>query len=339
MIKQTLFLLINLLFLVNLVSAQNDTIISKDGAIIIGELKDMTKGVLTIETSYSDSDFKIEWNEISAISTERTYRIILNNGQRYFGTMHGDINNGISIQDDLYGVILVKHDEIVYIKHIDVGGILDIMTVNLDIGYSYTKSNNFHQLNGALYADYNTNIWGFSLNATTIQSIQDDVSPTKRSTLDLGMKKFLRKSLYGGINTDFFSNNEQKLDLRSNYKLLIGNYFYRSNRQFLNSNIGISYTFENYADTIEDRTSIEGSVTIEYNAFDLGDLNFYSIITLYPSITDAGRLRSEIKSNLKYDLPRDFYIKLSLDYKYDTKPVAGTLPDDFVFTAGVGWEL
>jgi len=338
MIKKLFFTFI-LVLSASFLYSQNDTIIASDGTVLVGELKDMNKGVITFKTDYSDSDFKIEWLKINSIKTERTYRIVLNNGDRYFGRFKGDKINGIKIFDEFYGVIVVKLEDIVYIKHIDVGGILDVMTLNLDVGYSYTKSNNLHQLNGALHIDYNTNIWGFSLNATTVQSLQDDVEPTKRSTLDMGLKKFLRRSLYGGFNADYFSNNEQNLDLRSNYKLVIGNYFYRSNRQYLNSNIGFSYSLENYADTIEDRRGMEANVTLEYNAFDIGDLNFYTIVTLYPSLSEVGRLRTELKSNIKYDLPRDFYIKVSLDYKYDTKPVEGAIPDDFVFTAGIGWEL
>lgn len=30
-----------------------------------GEIKSMNKGVLVIETDYSDSDFKIEWEKIA----------------------------------------------------------------------------------------------------------------------------------------------------------------------------------------------------------------------------------------------------------------------------------
>ena len=41
------------------VIAQSDSIVFKNGNIIVGEIKSMDKGVLTIETSYSDKDFAI----------------------------------------------------------------------------------------------------------------------------------------------------------------------------------------------------------------------------------------------------------------------------------------
>jgi len=53
--------------------AQNDTIISKDNNVLNGEIKEMDKGVLTFKTSYSDSDFKIEWLKIKMIISNQNY--------------------------------------------------------------------------------------------------------------------------------------------------------------------------------------------------------------------------------------------------------------------------
>ena len=55
------FFLCFLMFTPNLIFAQADSLIMKNGDVIVGEFKDMDRGVLGIETDYSDSDFKIEW--------------------------------------------------------------------------------------------------------------------------------------------------------------------------------------------------------------------------------------------------------------------------------------
>jgi len=318
---------------------QHDTLRFADRAGVVGELKMLKNGVITFETDYSDTDFKIEWLKVNEVYSDRTFRFIIKNGERYYGTLSGGKKNGITIVDELKGTVIVELRDLVYFEHIDEGGFLDVMTLNLDFGYSYTKTSNLNQLNGSLLAAYNTNVWGFTASASTVQSSQTDVVPTKRVTANVGIKLFLKRSIYSGLDADYFSNNEQNLDLRSNYKLVIGNYFIRTNRHYLNSNIGLSYSFENYADTLEDRKGVEGNFTVEYNVFNMSDLDFYTSITLYPSFSEVGRLRTVIKSNIKYDLPRDFYIKLGLDYNYDTKPVEGAIPADFVLTAGIGWEL
>ena len=44
-------------------SAQ-DTVTTSTGEKMVGEIKKVEKDVLTIETAYSDSDFKIEWDKV-----------------------------------------------------------------------------------------------------------------------------------------------------------------------------------------------------------------------------------------------------------------------------------
>ena len=64
-----LFLLIASLISLN-VAAQTDSLIFINGNYIVGEIKDMDRGIITIETDYSDADFKIEWSGIKEIYTE-----------------------------------------------------------------------------------------------------------------------------------------------------------------------------------------------------------------------------------------------------------------------------
>ena len=56
--------LVILYFSVANLQAQNDTIYFSASNMIVGEVKDMSRGVLTVETDYSDSDFKIEWQKV-----------------------------------------------------------------------------------------------------------------------------------------------------------------------------------------------------------------------------------------------------------------------------------
>jgi hypothetical protein len=45
--------------------AQKDSLVFTNGNHMTGEIKSMNKGVLVIETDYSDSEFKIEWEKIA----------------------------------------------------------------------------------------------------------------------------------------------------------------------------------------------------------------------------------------------------------------------------------
>jgi len=47
--------------------AQKDSLILKNKDVIVGEIKSLDKGVITIETDYSKTDFTIEWSGIKEI--------------------------------------------------------------------------------------------------------------------------------------------------------------------------------------------------------------------------------------------------------------------------------
>lgn len=338
--KLLAYIIFSFLGIFGIAEAQNDTIVSKDNSVLVGEIKEMDRGVLTLETNYSDSDFKITWLELKEIISTRKYRFSLSNGDRLHGTITVDtIAKKLIIQDDEKGAISISPKELVYLKHVDGGNIFDIINLSMDVGYSFTKANNLHQLNGSINADYYVKKWGLSANASTVQNVQDNAPSTIRSTGGLEFKFFMKNDIFALASANYLSNNEQQLNLRSTYSAGLGKYFIHTNRIYFNASAGIAYTIENFMDTIPNKNGTEGQLGIEYNMFDIGDLNLFTKLVVNPSFTEKGRVRTLFNIKVKYDLPRDFYLKTSLDYQYDNKPLEGIDPEDYVFTFGFGWEL
>lgn len=67
----------------NSLFAQKDSLVLKNENRIVGEVKSMKQAVVSMKTSYSDSDFKIEWNKITSIHTQTEFLISLSSGLRY----------------------------------------------------------------------------------------------------------------------------------------------------------------------------------------------------------------------------------------------------------------
>ena len=72
-----------LIFISLCVYAQNDSLVFKNGNIIVGEIKSMDRGVVVVSTDYSDSDFKIEWDKIITIRTVSIFFIRFLNSNSY----------------------------------------------------------------------------------------------------------------------------------------------------------------------------------------------------------------------------------------------------------------
>ena len=336
MIKK--FTLITIVLLSFGFAKAQDTLVTTDHTTLIGEIKSMDRGVLVIETDFSDDDFKVTWLKVEKMVSSRSFRVIIKGEKRYYGPVQFS-DGKLTIQDEKVGAVSVVPSDIVYIKQVDKGSVLDLINLSLDVGYSFTNANNLEQINGSFMADYTTNVWGVNTYATTVRSRQTNVEAVMRNTGGLGFKVFLKRGLFASTGVDLYSNTEQSMDLRSNYNLSIGNYFFRTNRQYFSATVGAAFLNEDYSDTLTDRQSYEGRIGLEYNMFDMGDLSVFTSINLFPSFTEKGRLRTEYRLDIKLDLPRDFYIKGSLNYNYDNMPAEGVTFDDYVYTFGVGWEL
>ena len=79
--------------------SQNDSIKFKNNDVLVGEIKTLLNGTLTMKTSYSDKDFKIEFKEVSEIYLNQTFVILLLNGEHYLGTAKTTKTNILEIKD------------------------------------------------------------------------------------------------------------------------------------------------------------------------------------------------------------------------------------------------
>ena len=68
-------------------SLPDDSLVFKNGNVMVGEIKSMDRGVIQIKTDYSDSDFKIKWDEIQGINTKVSFFVILSDEAKYYGTL------------------------------------------------------------------------------------------------------------------------------------------------------------------------------------------------------------------------------------------------------------
>src|SRR5512134_3138948 len=65
--------------------AQKDVVITTSGDKLVGKIEKVEKDVLTLSTDYSDSDFKIKWDKIASIQSDRQFLVETFDGQRLMG--------------------------------------------------------------------------------------------------------------------------------------------------------------------------------------------------------------------------------------------------------------
>jgi len=344
-----------LLAAISSIYAQTDSLVFSKSEVVIGEIKHMKLGVLKIETNYSENDFEIEWIGLKEIYSTRTYIIALTNGERLIGTINTDLKNKSDVE------IITKESEelklnfkrvtinskkmsvskldVVNIKPLD-SGFWDQFNASIDLGYTFTKANNVRQFTLRSNLGYLTENWNADFSFDAVRNSQDSVETTARTDINIGYNYFIGKNWFLTISASFLQNDEQKLELRSNPKVGIGNYVIQTNYVYLGLQGGAAWNNETYTDaTIEDRSTAEAYLGAELNLFDFGDLSLLTNIYGYKSIDESDRFRTDFKFDLKYDLPYDFYIKLGYTLNYDSEPVKGASESDYVLQTTFGWEL
>ena len=326
-----------MILICNLGYAQIDSLIFCNGDAMVGEVKSMDRGVAIVGTDYSENDFQIEWEFVKEIYTESQFLITLYDDTKYYGTLKTGEALQIQIHTEENNIIPCTIEDIVFLSPIK-DRFIDRFSASIDLGIDMTKSNNLRSLTSRGFVGYKANKWSADLSLNYLYSRQDEIEDIIRTESALTYRHILPKRFYGIGTISTLSNTEQKLDLRLNAQLGLGQFLVRTIRSYWGVKLGFNRNIERYSGEAEDRDSWEGYLGTELNLFDIGDLRLLLILMAYPSITEKGRWRSDSKLDIKYDLPLNLYISLGVSLNYDNRPVEGASKTDYILQTGFGWE-
>jgi hypothetical protein len=337
--KDKRFWIVNLilLFVAQTMAAQVDSLYFKSGEFMIGEIKSMDKGILKVETDYSDSDFKIEWDKLIGIRTTTQFMITLSDGRKYYGTMKSASDTTIQFSTKYATELVISNEQIVSLIPFD-DKFLDRLSADISLGVDLAKAQNLFSFTTRSSLGYRAEKWDTDVSFYSLRSSQDSVETIKRTEAVLNFRYVLPRQFYAIATVSGLSNTEQKLDLRLNTQLGLGNFLVRTGSMYWGAKLGVNRNLEHYSNETEDHASWEGFLGTEVNLFDMGDVSMLFLIVVYPSITDPGRLRTDSKLDFKYDLPLDFYINLGASLNSDNRPAADAGKIDYVLYTGFGWE-
>ncbi|GAB1308239.1 hypothetical protein KH5_09220 [Urechidicola sp. KH5] len=319
---------------------QKDSIVLNNNNVLVGEIKSLDKSVLTMKTSYSDTDFEIKWYRVKEIYSNTLFIVGLSNGKRLNATIQTDLDNKVVVLLNEGGYVL--ESELRKVIFLDAIGknFLSRISAEFDVGVTLTKANNAQQFKAGALLNYNSNKWSINNSFNLVYSRQDSVQDIKRIEGTSSYQWFLPKDWFLSASAQFLSNNELKLQLRSTGRAGAGYYFIHNNNMAFGAGFGLAYSNEEYTDELTDgKNSLELYIGTQFNKYDIGDLSLLTSAFAYPSLTEKKRFRLDFSLDMKYDLPLDFFIKMGITFNFDNQPAAGATKDDYVFQTSVGWEL
>lgn len=319
-------------------AAQNDTIrlINKD--IMVGEIKMISTGILTMETPYSDKDFRVEFNKVEALIINRNCIITLTNDRRVYGKAQSEnpgeltiiLEDGSTQRFKLYEVIDLVEVYDNFWKRFKAG---------IDLGYNFTKASNNAQFTIGGNLSFISEKWRNKADINVLNSSQDSLNDVKRTDAELEFLRILSKKWYLLGDISYLSNTEQALKSRISPSLGAGRFIKSTNKLYLGVTVGATYNFESYEDTSLNKNSSEAFLSSGFNMYDFKDFDLSTGFQFYAGISEKGRFRLDYDISIKYDLPWDFYIKTEFTLNYDNQPAVSGTDLDYIFTSGFGYKL
>lgn len=316
--------------------AQQDVVITTSGDRLVGEIVKIEKDILTFSTDYSDSDFKIKWEKIASIESDRQFLVETFEGLRLAGSLkpHPEKQAAVQVADtrvQLPEVSAAQPFERSFWSRFDSG---------LDFGYSLTKTNSAKQLSLGGNLSYRDDRNVDALFVNIFRSSQENAPDTERWELGNDLRRLLGSRWYVNTTQDFLNSDEQGLDLRTTIGGGGGAYLFRSSSHYLAFGGGLAWTNENYTDPLlPSEDSAEAYLGTEFMTEKLKVTDLLTRLTYYPSLTISGRYRLSYRFDLDFNLPGDWYFRLGLFDNYDSRPPSGFSKNDYGWSNAFGFKF
>jgi putative salt-induced outer membrane protein YdiY len=324
---------------------KDDTLVMRNGDRFTGEIKKLDHGILYFKSSYMLESVQVDWAQVDRLESKDSFLVVLQNGKRYLGqiaTMGGREAAAPMVQLDTEGGPLkVAQAEVVSIQQKE-GNFWSQLNGSIDYGLSYASGNSTLSSSLEAAVEYRRTKDYVAVATSSQFSAQSNGPSTNRFTFDGRYFRSLSPDwFYGGL-LDILKSDQQELNLRTTIGGAVGRKMIRTDRTSFRLFAGTVFSREKYfpqANTTPLRQNAEGLVGATFNTFRFKVLDIGSSLLVYPSLTDAGRVRVISDSNIHIELIKDFYWDFHLYENFDSRPPVQAPRNDLGVTTGFGWKF
>jgi hypothetical protein len=268
--------------------------------------------------------------------------------------------------DTLTGAVYVDPEEITSVWPVE-ATFLDRMELDMSLGLDFRSATDITTIDGAIdfrvrgndrltEASLRTNITRQPEDANDQPEGAQQQREQQRYEVDgfheymLGNQRFRR--WFGKIE----SNDSTGVDLRLSGGTAFGKYLVKTNNKWFTVSGGLMATRENPSrpDILEpalpeepappgqaSETNLElvGSLRYRYFRFADPERSLDTTLNVYPSLTDSGRTRLDLRSTFKLELVEDLFWSMELWGTHDNRPLDPTAEKtDYGIITSVGWS-
>jgi len=329
-----------------LARAKKDVIQFTNGDRITCEIIKLEKGYLYVKLDYVDGTVAMDWSKIASVESQQEFVVADKAGKRYTGSLQNAeaATESKEPQVQVQGpstseVVSVK--EVVEIEQTD-RTFWHNLHGGLSSGLNFSKQQNRTQYSFAANTLFQRATWSTSADYQSSFSGGGDVS-NLRNDLKLNVTRQLRspRNFYSGL-AEFTQNDEQQLNLRTTLGGALGHVFTSTNNSFVATYGGVDWNRERYsAEATVGQTGDSAELVFgtQLNFFRFKTTNILATASVYPSMTDPGRVRFDLNTSLKLRVAKDLYWNFSYYLDVDSRPPQGLPKTDYGSSSGLGWTF
>jgi len=316
-----------------------DTVVIRNGDRIVGEIKTLDRGALTYKTD-DVGTLTIKWDKISRIVSPRYFEVEDNLGRRYYGNLQ-------PARDDGRMVVAVTSfvdtlDIVRVVRMYPIGrSFLARVDGHLNLNLTFQRANRLRSLSTAFEAEYRTRVRLTRLQSDIYFQAQEGAAATSRNAVSLSQLRFFQDRWLLTAAADLQQNEELDLELRGLLSAGGGRFLSQSNRSEVLVLAGLAFANERFTGSSA-TTNLEMMVGGQANYYrhDTPKTDLQATLTLFPNLTDLGRIRSELDVSVTYEVIKNFNTGLLLFDNFDSRPPsAGAAKNDFGVTFMIGWTF
>ncbi|HKA57939.1 MAG TPA: DUF481 domain-containing protein [Gemmatimonadales bacterium] len=316
-----------------------DTVVIRNGDRIVGEIKSLDHGALTYKTD-DVGTLTIKWDKVHRIVSPRYFEVEDERGRRYYGALQ---SAGVNQRMVVAVTSFIDTLDILRVVRIyPIGlGFWARVDGRLNLNVTFQRANKLRSVGLDLDAQHRTRLRLTELQSSTYFQAQEGAAQTSRNSLALSELRFLQARWLLTAAGQLEQNKELDLALRALVGAGGGRFLVQTNRVEVRTLAGLAFTNERFEGSSA-ASNLEMLITGEGTYFkrDYPKTDIQTTVTLYPNLTDLGRIRADLDASLTHEFIRDFNTGFTVFYRFDSRPKSATAAKhDYGVALTIGWTF
>ncbi len=324
---------------------KTDIVTLRNGDRVTCEIKNLERGRLKVSTDSMGTVY-IEWEDVLQISSRELYILEMEDGTRLQGRLAETDASARLLVEDPDGEAgtgqLVAMAKVVWMDPLK----LDAVRIrrwdgSVSAGFDATKANSDTSLSASFDARRRAEAFLLNFSGSVYARSQDEVEDTLRANFRTVYRGLLDNRWYWAALGSVERNDELGIDLRTLGGAGYGRFLTQTGRSLWSVTGGLAVVNEQRAGGESAQTDLEAVLNTAYEFFtyDTPKTTLTTSLTVFPSLTNSGRVRADLDIALRRELITDLFIELSLYDSYDSKPPEDGTQNDYGIVTSLGYTF